>query len=120
MELTDTRLLVTEYKLFVDNFYTSPTIFRNLQKRVWACGTIRTNRIGFLKTKRDTSDIFLCSTLHTAHAEDIAQSRVKGADETWALKDIPVPPLCTNQCMGGVDLSDTLMGYCKVIQKTQK
>ena len=119
MALIDTRLLGSGYKLFVDNFNTSPTLFLNLlQKRIWACRTIRTNRIGFPKTNinslvskcprgsmrwirkdsllfvqwRDKRDVFMCSTLHTAHAEDTVQRRVKGADGQWALKDIPVPP----------------------------
>ena len=184
MELIDVQLLGTGYKVFVDNFYTSPILFRDLLlKRIWACGTIRTNRIGFPRSKvnilvsksprgsirwirngsllfvqwRDTRDVFLCSTLHRAHAEDTVQRRIKGADGQWQLKDVSVPPVVKDynryvlyiqlhfhvcswkcylcavyinvfvyclviycRCMGGVDHSDALIGYYKVLQKTQR
>ncbi|XP_075948068.1 uncharacterized protein LOC142950046 [Anarhichas minor] len=118
MELIDTRLLGTGYKLFVDNFYTSPTLFRDLlQRGIWACGTIHTNIVGFPKMKnsldsksprgsirwirrdsllfiqwRDARNVFMCSTIHTAHAEDTVQRRIKCEDGHWLLKDVSVPP----------------------------
>lgn len=185
MELVNTRLLGTGYKLFVDNFYTSPALFRDLlEKRIWACGTICPKVTGFPKTDvnsldsksprgsmrwirkdsllfvqwRDTRDVSLCSTLHTARVADTVRRRVKGADGQWAVNDFPVPPavkdynrymicpptfyalrnviicvldmfmswyiflnvLFLSRFMGGVDLSDALIGNYKVQRKTQK
>ncbi|XP_029304254.1 piggyBac transposable element-derived protein 4-like isoform X2 [Cottoperca gobio] len=148
MALMDTPILGTGYKLYVDNFYTSPTLFRDLlQKKIWACGTIRTNIIGFPKTEdnsldsksprgsirwmrkdsllfiqwRDTGDVFMCSALHTAHSEDTVRRRVKSANGQWTVKDVSVPPCVKDysRCMDGVDLSDALIGYYKVLHKTR-
>ncbi|XP_070407259.1 uncharacterized protein [Nothobranchius furzeri] len=77
----------------------------------WAHGTIKAYRTGYLDSNlppggmrwrrkdsilfvqwMDIVDVFLCSTLHTAHGGDAVQRRVKGADGQWAQRDIPVPP----------------------------
>ncbi|TDH12190.1 hypothetical protein EPR50_G00070010 [Perca flavescens] len=54
-----------------------------------------------------------------AHAEDTVQ-RIKGED--GQLKDVSIPPVVKdyNRCMGGVDHSDALIGYYKVLHKTQR
>uniref|UniRef100_A0A671KS10 PiggyBac transposable element-derived protein domain-containing protein n=1 Tax=Sinocyclocheilus anshuiensis TaxID=1608454 RepID=A0A671KS10_9TELE len=93
MELVDTWLLGTGYKLFFNNFYTTRPLFCDLfQKRIWACGT--------------DSLLFV-------------QVRVRDADGHWVLKNISVPPAVKeyNQIL---DLSDALINYYKVIHKTQK
>ncbi|XP_042567623.1 piggyBac transposable element-derived protein 4-like [Cyprinus carpio] len=140
--LANERLLGSGYKLFVDNFYTSPKLFRDLlRKKIWACGTVRANRIGHSKTKaargnirwfreddllfvewKDKRDVLMCSTFHKAFNGDSIKRNVKGADGVWALQDFPVPPavLDYNKHMGGVDLSDALIGYYTVLHKTQR
>ncbi|XP_030607770.1 piggyBac transposable element-derived protein 4-like [Archocentrus centrarchus] len=148
-KLINTSLLGSGYKLFVDNFYTSPTLFQDLmQQKIWACGTIRTNRIGYPKTKdnalaptsprgtirwlrtgsllfiqwRDTQDVFLCSTIHTAHSSDTVTRKVKDSNGRRTKKDVSVSPAIReyNQCMGGVDVSDALIGCYQVPHKTRK
>ncbi|XP_008434350.1 piggyBac transposable element-derived protein 4-like [Poecilia reticulata] len=146
-KLLNTKVLGTGYKLYVDNFYTSPALFTDLlEKRIWACGAIKANRNGFPKTTgnaldknsehgsirwirkdsvlfvqwRDTRDVCLCSTLHTAHAGDTVGRNVR--DGRWTRKEIPVPPAVKDysRCMGGVHISDAPTGYHQVLQKTRK
>ncbi|XP_056095279.1 piggyBac transposable element-derived protein 4-like [Rhinichthys klamathensis goyatoka] len=142
MSLANARLLGAGYKLFVDNFYTSPKLFRDLlAKKIWACGTVRANRIGHSKKLaprgnirwfreddllfvewKDKRDVLMCSTFHKAFNGDTIKRNVKGADGVWAIQDFPVPPavLDYNKHMGGVDLSDALIGYYTVLHKTRK
>uniref|UniRef100_A0A8C2JF62 PiggyBac transposable element derived 4 n=1 Tax=Cyprinus carpio TaxID=7962 RepID=A0A8C2JF62_CYPCA len=111
MILANEKLLGSGYKLFVDNFYTSPKLFRDLlHKKIWACGTVRANRIGHLKTQaprgnirwfreddllfvewKDRRDVLMCSTFHKAYNGDSIKRNVKGADGVWAIQDFPVP-----------------------------
>ncbi|KTG05767.1 hypothetical protein cypCar_00035010, partial [Cyprinus carpio] len=128
MILANEKLLGSGYKLFVDNFYTSPKLFRDLlHKKIWACGTVRANRIGHLKTQaprgnirwfreddllfvewKDRRDVLMCSTFHKAYNGDSIKRNVKGADGVWAIQDFPVPAavLDYNKFTDGSDNDD--------------
>ncbi|XP_063074182.1 piggyBac transposable element-derived protein 4-like [Engraulis encrasicolus] len=133
LELVSTDGLGAGYKLYVDNFYNCPELFKDLlQKKIWACGTIgprckgfpSTNRPGSLDKKsprgairwiredpllfvqwRDNCDVQMCSTMHQAHAGETVQKKVKVAGGKWLAKDIPVPPAVKdhNKHMGVAD-----------------
>ncbi|KAL1252136.1 hypothetical protein QQF64_019932 [Cirrhinus molitorella] len=120
MILANERLLGSGYKLFVDNFYTSPKLFRDLlQKKIWACGTGR--RSAFVEWK-DRRDVLMCSTFHKAFKGDSIKRTVRGTDGVWAIQDFPVPAavLDYNKHMGGVDLSDALISFYTVLHKTRR
>ncbi|XP_041920753.1 piggyBac transposable element-derived protein 4-like [Alosa sapidissima] len=149
MDLVTPKVLGTGYKLYVDNFYTSRTLFLDLlEKRIRACGTIRSNQLGPLRLKsgqldkksprgcirwiregpivfvqwKDTRDVLMCSTIHKAHGEDTIQRNMKDVEGQWAMNSIAVPPaiLDYNKNMGAVDHSDALISYYNVLHRTKR
>uniref|UniRef100_A0A673KZZ0 PiggyBac transposable element-derived protein domain-containing protein n=1 Tax=Sinocyclocheilus rhinocerous TaxID=307959 RepID=A0A673KZZ0_9TELE len=137
MQLLDLSLLGKGYQLFMDNFYTSPCLFMDLlAKKTLACGTIRTNRrrdqrgtIRWLRDGKllfvkwiDTREITVCLTMHMAYDGDAVLRRVNNPEREWERRRIPIPVAVKdyNIYMGGVDLSDALIGYYNVLHKTTK
>lgn len=149
MSLIKSIHLGSGYNLFVDNFYTSPKLFKDLfQMKIGACGTYRENRKECPKTKNnalkkkdvrgairwiredpivyvkwtDTREVAVCSTIHEAFSGQTVKRRIKTQDGGWTTKEIPCPtPVIEyNKHMGGVDLSDQLIQYYTVHHKTMR
>ncbi|ROL03908.1 PiggyBac transposable element-derived protein 4 [Anabarilius grahami] len=136
------------YHVYMDNFYTSPKLLKDLfAVKFGACGTYRDNRkdcprnaanslskksargsirwirdgpLVFVKWM-DTREVSVCSTIHSAHSGDTVQRRVK-SQGTLRTKTFPCPAPVTayNKHMGGVDLSDQLIQYYTTQHKTIK
>nr|XP_046228017.1 piggyBac transposable element-derived protein 4-like [Scatophagus argus]XP_046235978.1 piggyBac transposable element-derived protein 4-like [Scatophagus argus] len=142
--------LGTGYGVFVDNFYTSAKLFVHLHGIGFgACGTVRESRLGFPRTTinalpkaaargdmrwirsgpllfvkwKDTREVAMCSTIHKAYTGKTSARRVKNKRTgIWSTENIPIPePVSAyNKFMGGVDLSDALIKYFSVTQKTRR
>ncbi|CAL9693444.1 unnamed protein product [Knipowitschia caucasica] len=148
MSLLNIDQLGSGYHLYVDDFYTSPHLFRDLfARQIGACGAIRTNRIGFPRTTRndlsrgdprgsvrwirenellfvkwkDTQEEAFCSTLHTVFSGDTAFRRQR-QEGTWSLLNMPIPAAVKDyhSHVGGVDQSDALIGCYTVLHGTRK
>ncbi|KAJ8381080.1 hypothetical protein SKAU_G00018580 [Synaphobranchus kaupii] len=144
-----TPYLVTGYQVYVDNWYTSTALFQELHgMRFGACGTCRENRKGYPVTKvndmprnaergtvkwirqgqtlyvkwMDTGEVKMCSTFHMAFQGDTTVRNVGNTDGTWTSCRVPIPVSVReyNKFMGGVDLSDALLKYYSIRQKTMK
>ncbi|XP_030644477.1 uncharacterized protein LOC115824894 [Chanos chanos] len=149
MSLIDKRYLGSGYHVYMDNFYTSPKLFKDLFAiKFGACGTYRESRGDFPRTAvnaltkksprgtfrwirdgpllfvkwMDTREVSVCSTIHTAYTGDTVQRRLKSRQGVWSTESFPCPsPVVEyNKLMGGVDLSDQLIQYYTTQHKTLK
>ena len=139
MSVMDFVSLSTDYHLYVDNFYTSSQFFLDLLKKTFgACGTVRSNRVGFPKTKAndftrvtprgtiqwirdsevlsvkwmDIQEVVMCFTIQKAFNGDTVRRRVKTAGK-WVQTDVLVPAEVKdyNQHMGGLRTYYVLINY---------
>ncbi|XP_008421750.1 piggyBac transposable element-derived protein 4-like [Poecilia reticulata] len=147
MSLIQPSYLGTGYHIYMDNYYTSPTLLTDLARaKFGACGTYRESRKGCPRerpnalTKKsergsvrwiregplvfvkwmDTREVSVCSTIHPAFSGEMVQRRVKDEEKRWTVKEIPCPTpiMAYNKYMGGVDLSDQLIQYYSAQRKT--
>ena len=134
-------LLEAGYRVFMDNYYTSPELFTELDLLgTYACGTLRVNRKGVpdaVKRKRklqqneviyrrngnilaikfhDKRDVHMISTFHEATMA-VLNKKVYGTDLNVTK---PQPVVDYIKHMGGVDLSVQFNQYNTVMRKSQK
>ena len=126
------------HHLYVDNWYTSPTLFELLHRnKTGACGTVRKNRKGLppltIKLKRgesqyshtnillalkwqDKREVHMLSTIHsTAYANSDKVDHQTGEEI-----EKPVCILDYTKNMGGVDHVDMQMSFSECIRKSVK
>ncbi|XP_059354143.1 uncharacterized protein LOC132092088 [Carassius carassius] len=146
MRLLDHKVLGKGYRLYMDNFYTSPTLFLDLlQNGILACGTLRhssslpkvndlsrRSELGSIRWCRqgpllfikwmDAREVLMCSSIHKAFTGDTVTRKAKGPDGVWRKRLIPVPSAVKDysKYTGGVDLSDSLTDYYDVLHKSTK
>ncbi|KAI4876900.1 hypothetical protein NFI96_008611 [Prochilodus magdalenae] len=149
MKLLPHDLLGTGYHLYVDSFYTSPALFRDLHKAsIGACGAVRQTCQDFPKNKandftkdskrgdvrwirdkellflkcKDNRELRMCSTIHKASSADMVKRNVTEKDGSWVAKPVPIPTLISdyNKHMGGVGCSDALINTYSSLHKTMK
>ncbi|XP_030647596.1 piggyBac transposable element-derived protein 4-like [Chanos chanos] len=149
MSLIDRMHLGSGYHVYMDSFYASPKLFKDLFAcKFGACGTYRESRkdcprssVNALTEKSprgtyrwirdgpllfvkwmDTQEVSVCSTIHTAYTGDAVQRRVRSKQGVWSTESFPCPsPVMEyNKLMGGVDLSDRVIQYHTSRHRTMK
>uniref|UniRef100_W5LUR1 PiggyBac transposable element-derived protein domain-containing protein n=1 Tax=Astyanax mexicanus TaxID=7994 RepID=W5LUR1_ASTMX len=148
-ELVRNSLLGTGYKLYLDQFYTSPALLSDLYaKEMLACGMIPTNRLGFPRAKlndipanaargtirwtrrgellfvkwKDTREVAICTNFHKAYNEDTINKRVKDNQGVLQKRHVPIP--CAfkdyNTVMDREVHSDALLRYNNALHQTKR
>ncbi|XP_043075622.1 uncharacterized protein LOC122324917 [Puntigrus tetrazona] len=146
MRLLDHKVLGEGYTLYMDSFYTSPTLVLDLlQNRILACGTLRhasslpkvndlsgRSELGSIRWCRegpllfvkwmDAREVLMCSSIHKAFTGDTVARNAKGSDGVWRTRLIPVPSAVKDYSknMGNVNLSDSLIEYYNILHKSTK
>ncbi|KAL2096890.1 hypothetical protein ACEWY4_006097 [Coilia grayii] len=108
MDLVQPAFLGTGYHVYVDNFYTSPTLFTDLSNlKIRACGTYRKGRKGCPPSQGVMTRTTPRGTVRWL------RRKVKSRDGRYSTMEIPcpVPVVQYNKYMGGVDRSDELIQY---------
>lgn len=68
----------------------------------------------------DTWEVVMCSSMHKAYGGQTVNKRVMVHQGQWMRRTIPIPELQYNKYIGGVDLSDALIGFYNLLHKTRK
>lgn len=143
-------LFTQGYHLFCDNFYSSPKLCSDLfEKGCFLTGTIRKNRVGFLRNLgnplpakagrgtsrwfregqtvfvkwKDTKVVCALSTFYPATGRDFIErgkGKLVGGRYVKDRVNIPPPMKGYNANMGGVDLSDQLLKCYEIVRKSRK
>lgn len=127
------------YKLYVDNWYSSETLFRYLEENgTAACGTVRANRLslpdpfkkaplpkGEYRLRRSGNvlavrfhgkkEIYILSTIHTMKSVNTGKKNLRGdnIEKLHIIHD-------NNQKMDGVDKNDAVVGNYSCVRKSYK
>lgn len=121
MSLMDPSFLGSGYHVYMDNFYTSPKLFRDLHARKFgACGTYRDNKknckdcpsatvnaLGRTSHRgdfrwirdgpllfvkwMDAQEVSVCSTIHSVFNGETIQRKVKTTKQTWTTQTFSCP-----------------------------
>ena len=135
--------LDTDHQIYMDNYYTSPTLFRDLKRLGFgACGTARVDRKGIPPTFRGklpkgqvrTStlsggvlalqwmDKRLVTMLSTGNDSSMSTIQRRSRHSTGGLEVIQKPSVVVdyNTHMGGVDQADQMLSYYGFSHRTVK
>uniref|UniRef100_A0A3Q3KD52 PiggyBac transposable element-derived protein domain-containing protein n=1 Tax=Monopterus albus TaxID=43700 RepID=A0A3Q3KD52_MONAL len=115
MKLLELPLLGAGYQIYMNNFYTSPKLFSNLDKNnVMACGMVweTPGKLLFVQWM-DTRQVSVLTNFHAAFSGFTMTQRVRGDDGAISRSDVPIPDAVKdyNAYMEGVNLSHALIRF---------